>query len=80
MSAEQLVEQIIDQALQTGAEKADLADQYSDRAITAAQGLFLRERAGLFLHARRDRAERPDSQHGGRSGWCAVRIHVRPDH
>lgn len=38
MSAEQLVEQIIDQALQTGAEKADLADQYSDRAITAAQG------------------------------------------
>ncbi len=38
MSAEQLVEEIIDLALTTGREKAEQADQYSERAITAAQG------------------------------------------
>ena len=38
MSAEQLVEDIIMQALATAAEKAELADTYSERAITASMG------------------------------------------
>lgn len=38
MSAEQLVEDIINLALETGKEKAELANQYSDRAVTAALG------------------------------------------
>lgn len=38
MSAEALVEQIINQALQTAAGKADLADTFSQQAITASMG------------------------------------------
>lgn len=38
MSAEQLVENIIDQALRTAAEKSELAGKYSDMAITASMG------------------------------------------
>lgn len=38
MSAEALVESIINQALQTAAEKADLADTFSQQAITASMG------------------------------------------
>lgn len=38
MSAEVLVESIINQALATAAEKSDLADTYSERAITASMG------------------------------------------
>lgn len=38
MSAEALVEQIINQALTTAQDKAALADRYSDRAITASMG------------------------------------------
>ena len=38
MSAEALVEQIINQALQTAEEKSELATRYADQAITASSG------------------------------------------
>lgn len=38
MSAEQFVERIIEQALSTAQEKAEAADRYSDKAITASMG------------------------------------------
>lgn len=50
MSAEQLVEQIINQALQTAAEKADLADAYSQQAITASMGSSSSGFAGISFY------------------------------
>lgn len=47
MSAEALVEQIINQALTTASEKADLATQYSESAITASMGFSSSSFLGL---------------------------------
>ena len=47
MSAEALVESIINQALSTAAEKSDLATRYADQAITASMGFSSFEGASV---------------------------------